>query len=484
MNLNALLAGFTSQPLPDLNLTGLALDSRDIKHAYGFIALAGAKQHGLSHLNQAIANGASVVLYDANTIDAPACAIPLIAIANLSQKLGEIAARFYHNPSQTLEVIGITGTNGKTSCSQFLAQTLSDCGIIGTLGWGQYGALHKTLNTTPDALAVQSMLASLRDSGQTRMAMEVSSHGLHQGRVNGVRFKGAVFTNISRDHLDYHGDMSDYINAKCLLLQSPNLEFAVINLDDAYSQHIIAQLPASVVLWGVSRQGKTAPFGETLNANHCQHSNDGLHFELSWREHRYSIQSPLYGDFNIDNLLCVLAVLLALEISPEQAQTKLAQLNAVQGRMERFGGGQQPLIFIDYAHTPDALEKVLSSLRAHCAGRLWVVFGCGGNRDTGKRPLMGAIAERLADKVIITDDNPRDESSLDIMNAIIAGLVNPENVQLIANRKLAIESAIRQANSDDCLVIAGKGHEDYQEINAIRTPFSDSAVVIAELGNN
>lgn len=482
MYLNDLLKNYNNCP-HDLIIKGLALDSREIKQDYLFIALAGAKQHGLTHLNQAINNGAAAVIYDANTINAPACTIPLIHIENLNEKLGAIAAQFYEHPSQTLTVIGITGTNGKTSCSQFLAQILENCGIIGTLGWGCYGALHKTLNTTPDALAVQAMLASLRDSRQLSVAMEVSSHGLHQGRVNGVNFKGAVFTNISRDHLDYHQTMDDYVQAKSLLLQSPNLEFAVLNLDDDYNQQLISTLPSGVKLWGVSRQAKTAPFGETLNASHSQHSDQGLGFTVSWRGQQQSFQSPLYGDFNIDNVLSVLAVLLALGMDLSQAAQKIASLKPVQGRMERFGGEGLPLVFVDYAHTPDALEKVLSSVRPHCTGQLCVVFGCGGNRDTGKRALMGKIAQQLADKVIITDDNPRYEHSSDIMQAIVSGCDYPEKCQLIANREHAIQSALQQASVQDCIVIAGKGHENYQEINGVQTPFSDAAVVTQHLAN-
>jgi UDP-N-acetylmuramoyl-L-alanyl-D-glutamate--2,6-diaminopimelate ligase len=311
--------------------------------------------------------------------------------------------------------------------------------------------------------------------------MEVSSHGLHQGRVNGVRFTGAVFTNISRDHLDYHGTMDDYVQAKALLLQSPDLQFAVINLDDAYSEQLIAVLPAKVQLWGISRQGKYAPFGETLHASASEHSHTGLRFTVRWREQTQVLSSPLYGDFNVDNVLSVLAVLLALGMNLDTAQKRIAQLKAVTGRMERFGSDAQPLVFVDYAHTPDALEKVLSSVRPHCRGQLSVVFGCGGNRDAGKRPLMGAIAQRLADKVIITDDNPRDENSADIMQAILAGCPQKEKIQLIANRASAINSAIQQANAQDCIVIAGKGHEDYQEVKGIKSHFSDAEHVITAL---
>ena len=484
MNLATLLTDYcaNASDYAHLTVTGLALSSAQVRDGYVFIALAGAKQHGLHYIDQAMAGGACAVLYDAAALPClPSSAIPLIAIANLSQQLGALAARFYDNPSQALTVIGITGTNGKTSCSQFLAQTLQACGVIGTLGWGRHEALLPTLNTTPDALALQTMLASLQKQGMTRVAMEVSSHGLHQGRVNGVQFTGAVVTNISRDHLDYHLTMNAYVQAKTLLLKMPQLGFAVINLDDSYSEQLLNALPAKVALWGVSRHARHAPRGETLIASNSSHDEAGLAFTVHWRGAWQRLHCPLYGDFNIDNVLTVLAVLLALGMNLTQATDKLSHLKPVQGRMERFGGQGKPLVFVDYAHTPDALEKVLTSVRPHCKGQLWLVFGCGGNRDTGKRPLMGAVAQRLADRVIITDDNPRDENSAAIMQAIMQGCVQAEPLELIADRAHAINAAVRRAHPLDCIIIAGKGHENYQESAGMQTPFSDKEQVLAAL---
>ncbi|MDO9212620.1 MAG: UDP-N-acetylmuramoyl-L-alanyl-D-glutamate--2,6-diaminopimelate ligase [Methylococcales bacterium] len=491
MKLSHLLAGLTAAEIDfdtagELSVTGITLDSRAVQAGNVFIALVGSKQHGLSHAEQAIAQGASVLVYDPAGGGTEYAArlitdIPLLAIDNLAKVLGDIAARFYGEPSRSMDVIGITGTNGKTSCSQFLSQVLDECGIIGTLGWGDWGNLNKTLNTTPDALAVQRILASLLAATKKTVAMEVSSHGLEQGRVNGVQFKGAVFTNISRDHLDYHGTMENYLQAKLALLHTPDLAFVVVNLDDAYHEQILAAVPDTVQVWGVTHTNASAPVDEQIIAYNIVNTTAGIAFDVRWRGEVCPVIIPLYGDFNVENVLCVLAVMLALGVSLPDATKKLAHLQSVTGRMQRFGGGERPLIFVDYAHTPDALDKVLGSVKKHCAQDLWVVFGCGGNRDTGKRPQMAACAEQWADHLIITDDNPRFENGLDIVNAILAGCKNSDKVTVLQNREQAIQHAISQAKAGDCVVIAGKGHEDYQEINGNILPFSDSACVLNAL---
>lgn len=479
MNLTELFAEPIALGL-DVEVSGLALDSRRVAPGDAFIALSGANQHGLKHAAQAIERGASVILYDPAGGGAELAAglngTPALAVENLGWRLGDLAAQFYRDPSAAMNVIGITGTNGKTSCSQFLSQLLPDCGIIGTLGWGEWGRLNKTLNTTPDALAVQQMLAELREQGKKSVAMEVSSHGLEQGRVNGVHFRGALFTNISRDHLDYHGTMEAYVAAKLALFRQPGLSFAALNLDDDYSAQILAAVPENVKVWGHSRLGKTTEKGESLRAENIRHEPDGIQFDLCWRERREIVQTPLFGDFNIDNCLGILAVMLALGEPIARASDKLRELSPVQGRMERFGGDHQPLVFVDYAHTPAALDKVLSSVRRHCRQELWVVFGCGGNRDRGKRSEMGASASQWADHVIVTDDNPRHENGQDIVNDILAGC-RAEQVRVIRDRKNAIETAISKAGANDWIVIAGKGHEDYQEIAGMRYPFSDAEAV-------
>jgi UDP-N-acetylmuramoyl-L-alanyl-D-glutamate--2,6-diaminopimelate ligase len=485
MTLKELLSGFVTCA-DERVIAGLSLDSRTIAEGQAFIALAGSNQHGLIHAEQAVARGAVAVIYDpqnTETVDLSyekLKAVPLIAVANLASHLGEIAARFYGNPSRALDVIGITGTNGKTSCSQFLGQALDACGIIGTLGWGEWSNTAQTLNTTPDALAVQKILAELLKSGKQKVAMEVSSHGLQQGRVKGVHFRGAVFTNISRDHLDYHGTMDAYFQAKLALFLAPDLEFAVLNLDDPYARQIEAALPETVKRWGFSVQGNTLASGETVQAQAIKPTLEGLEFDSLWRSQRTQVKAPLYGAFNAVNVLTVLTVMLALGGSMESAAARLASLKPVVGRMERFGAASEPMIFVDYAHTPDALENVLSSLKNHCRNAIWVVFGCGGNRDAGKRPLMGACAERRADHVIITDDNPRFEESQTIVNDILAGCLSSK-ISVIQNREQAIKTALTKAAANDCVLIAGKGHEDYQEIKGVRYPFSDSHMVMAAL---
>jgi len=507
LRLTDLLNGLALIPdQSDMPILGLALDSRAIVCGDAFIALAGAKQHGLAHGEQAIKNGACAVIFDpagngrqlADALKSTASTpVPMIPVENLGLKLGELAGRFYGDPSRSMTVIGITGTNGKTSCSQFLSQMLDDCGVIGTLGWGEWGKLNKTLNTTPDALAIQKILAELLKNKKHTVAMEVSSHGLEQGRVNGVIFKGAVFTNISRDHLDYHGTMDAYVQTKLELLNKPGLAFAVVNSDDGYSERIIAAVPESVQLWQFSVKGKTANSGRCVNAENIVHKTDGIEFDVRYLDQLQRVNVPLFGDFNVENVLAVLTVMLAMGISLHDAAEKLAGIKPVAGRMERFGAETDPLIFVDYAHTPDALDKVLSSLRKHCKQALWVVFGCGGNRDAGKRPQMGKIAQQWADHVVITDDNPRYENGLDIVNDILAGCssttgngesvatdkepVRPAKVEVIQNREQAIQKVVASAAKNDYIVIAGKGHEQYQESEGVCVPFSDSQVVMDAL---
>ncbi len=482
MMLKALLSGIVVDE--DRAVTGLALDSREVALGNVFIALAGSKQHGLLHAQQAIAKGAGVIIYDpagnGRALAAQIDAVPAIAIADLGLKLGEIANRFYGNPSQRIDVIGITGTNGKTSCSHFLSQLLDDCAIIGTLGWGERGALRETINTTPDALSVQRMLCELLNDGKKTVAMEVSSHALEQGRINGVYFKGVVFTNVSRDHLDYHGTMDAYLQAKLTLLDKPGICFVVVNLDDPYSDRIIARIPKSVAAWGISATGKTVAGLERVWVNNISHDAEGIGFTVNWRAYRQAINVPLYGDFNVENILTTLAVSLAMGGDLADLANKLNFIKPVSGRMEPLGGGLLPLVFVDYAHTPDALDKVLASVRKHCLGNLWVVFGCGGNRDTGKRSQMGKIAEQRADHVIVTDDNPRFEASEAIIKDIISECQS-NKIEIIQNRKDAIQQAVINATAVDCIVVAGKGHEAYQESEGIRTPFSDRQVVMEAL---
>lgn len=485
MKLSELLAGL-ARVEADPEITGLALDSRKLAAGNVFLAVNGHREHALAYADQVIANGACAIVYDTagqgRELAARIQGVPVIALAGLADKLSLIAARFYGDPSQNIAVIGITGTNGKTSCSQFLAQALGNCGIIGTLGWGDWGNLSETANTTPDAVSVQAILAGMLARNKQAVAMEVSSHSLVQGRVNAVRFKGAVFTNLSRDHLDYHETMHDYLNAKRRLFQMPGLEFAVVNLDNEYSEGILTAIPQTVSVWAVSTGEKAlAVKGHRLTAGAIKHNPEGISFiaSLDNGESR-SVSLPVYGDFNIENILSVIAVLLAMGLPLAEAAQRLEKVSPVIGRMQRISNDRSLLIFIDYAHSPDALEKVLSSARKHCQGELWAVFGCGGNRDAGKRSQMGAVADQLADRIVITDDNPRYENAEAITGAIVSGC-RSKKAEIIHNRREAIRKAIHSAKPGDCLVIAGKGHEQYQEINGEKLPFSDVEAVQSAL---
>ncbi len=476
MKLNELLADFAKVDTP-LEIAGITIDSREVKPDYVFIALTDAT---VNYVQQAIDKGASAILFEQDSTDFPSLqndvsCVQWIGVENLTDKLAEIVARHYNYPARNLDIIGITGTNGKTSCSQFLAQVLTDSMVIGTLGWGTWGNVKFTGYTTPNAVVLQRILAETVALGKKTVVMEVSSHGVQEKRIDQTFFKGAVFTNLSRDHLDYHNSMAEYFNAKLQLFKRPELQFAVVNCDDEYGQKIVAAVAPSVALWTFSKQEQINS-ARCVQAKNINCSINGLQFEVCCGNQSAVINSRLYGEFNVENMLAVLTTLLALGFNLDEAAEKISALQSVPGRMEYFGGNGKPAVFVDFAHTPDALEKVLQTLKHHQPKFLSVVFGCGGNRDAGKRRLMGAIAEKFADKIIVTDDNPRFEEGDNIIADILSGCKN-QNLSVIRDRALAIQTAISQATSDDCIVIAGKGHEDYQEVKGIKTPFSDQAIV-------
>ncbi|MEB3735060.1 UDP-N-acetylmuramoyl-L-alanyl-D-glutamate--2,6-diaminopimelate ligase [Halopseudomonas pachastrellae] len=464
-----------SQLLPDLTradteIQGLALDSRQVKAGDLFLACAGRQHDGRRYIEQAVAAGAVAVAYEQDGFSAPALAVPMLAVSGLHQQLSALADRFYGQPSAALQVVGVTGTNGKTSVSQMLAQALnqlgSRCGVIGTLGSGFPDALVDHGMTTPDALAVQRQLASLQAEGARQVAMEVSSHALDQQRVAAVRFAVGVFTNLSRDHLDYHGSMQAYGEAKAELFKRP-LSAAVINLDDRFGR----ELAASCLLPGHWLQ----PAGQQRCSVLCRRAirQSGLSARLFIQGKEFNLRSPLLGRFNLSNLLAVLGSLLALGVDADAALAQVASLLPPAGRMQRLGGGALPLVVVDYAHTPDALEKALVALHEHAAGRVICVFGCGGDRDNGKRPLMARIAEQHAAKVVVTDDNPRTEASAQIIEQVCQGAEHPQALTVIPNRAQAIAQTIAAAQTGDVILLAGKGHENYQEIDGVRHPFSD-----------
>jgi len=464
-------------------VSGLTLDSRRVRRGDAFFALRGLHGHGIEFAASAVQRGAQVVLAEAPAVDTEPLSVPLLWIDDLHSQVGEIAARFYDRPAEAMRVIGITGTNGKTSCVQLLAQALTFLGhraaTIGTLGAGLHGKLREGERTTPDAISVQGLLADFRDADVSHVAMEVSSHALEQDRVAAVDFELAAFTNLTRDHLDYHGSMEAYGAAKAKLFAWPGLQAAVINIDDAFGHELAAQLPADVKSFRLSMADNA---DAEIAASNIVTSGEGLAFQLRTPWGRHALNSLLLGRFNVANLLTVVACLGALGESLERIVAAVETLQPVNGRMSRLGGQHAlPLVVVDYAHTPDALEQTLTALRAHCAGRLICVFGCGGERDAGKRPVMGEIAARMADIAIVTDDNPRGEDGDAIVAQIVAGMSSARSMAVQRDRAMAIGHALKLARSGDVVLIAGKGHETYQESAAGKRPFDDLAVAHAAL---
>jgi UDP-N-acetylmuramoyl-L-alanyl-D-glutamate--2,6-diaminopimelate ligase len=460
-------------------------DSRVVEPGVAFAAYPGTRQDGRAFIADAIARGAPAVLWEAAGWQwDPAHAVPNLPVEGLREKLGPIAAFIYGSPSDALWMVGVTGTNGKTSCTHWLAHAFGRVGrraaVMGTLGNGFPGALAPAPNTTPDAAALQETLARLREAGATVVAMEVSSIGLDQGRVNGVRFDVALFTNLSRDHLDYHGTMAAYGAAKSRLFDWPGLAVAVVNTDDPFGERVAAlarSRGARIVSYGVN--------GGDVTAASIATTADGMALAVRtpWGEGEF--QTQVVGTFNVANLLGTLGVLLASDVPLAAALDAMSTLAPPPGRMQRLGGGDAPLVVIDYAHTPDALEKVLSALRpaVGAGGALVCLFGCGGDRDPGKRREMGRIAGTLADRLVVTSDNPRGEDPTAIAMAIAEGVRDAGNRhwRLEVDRARAIREAIAAARAGDVVLLAGKGHEAYQEANGVRTPFSDAARAAAAL---
>lgn len=487
--LSGLLAGFAAVPRAlDRPVADLALDSREVRPGGLFLACRGRRRHGLDFLDEALARDPAAVAWEPDGRAAPEApaAIAAVPVADLGRCTSAIAGRFFGEPSAALDVVGVTGTNGKSSTVLMIAEALeahgTGAGVIGTLGAGRYGALSEPGLTTPDAVAVQRLLAGFRDAGLAAAAMEASSHGIDQGRVDGVRFRVAVFTNLSRDHLDYHGSESAYFEAKARLFTLPGLRAAVVNLDDPQGRALLDRLAPGVTAIGYTLAGATDPRCRVVAARAVRAHADGLDIELDGDYGHARVRSNLTGRFNAANLLAVLGALLALDRPFAAAAESLAALHPAPGRMERFGGGDAaPLAIVDYAHTPDALDKVLAAAREHVAGRLIAVFGCGGDRDRGKRALMAAVAARYADFIVVTDDNPRTEDPAAIVTDIRAGFPAAAAVRIEHDRRRAIALALAGARPGDVVVVAGKGHETYQIAGAERRPFDDREVVKALL---
>ncbi|MBQ0718708.1 MAG: UDP-N-acetylmuramoyl-L-alanyl-D-glutamate--2,6-diaminopimelate ligase [Gammaproteobacteria bacterium] len=492
MALSELLAAIdlSGESLPaavsSLRVEGLQLDSRKLAPGDLFIAFPGQQSDGRNYLADAQAAGAVAALVESEGFSAERAtsALPIIAIENLAKQVSAIAGRFYAEPSARVPLIGITGTNGKTTCTQLLAQLLAllgePSGLIGTLGYGLLNSdepiakpdLIDTGLTTPDALSVQAILAEFLDAGAAAVAMEVSSHSLDQGRVAGLHFSSAVFTNLSRDHLDYHHTMGAYQQVKAQLFHTPGLKNAIVNSDDPAGRAIIAELAAC---------GETSCYSYSssqveadIHARDATFGPQGISANLTTPWGQGELRSSLQGEFNLSNLLAVIGVACAEGQTLRSVLAAVEQLKPVPGRLEVVDVQAQPLVVVDYAHSADALEKALSALRVACQGRLWCVFGCGGDRDQGKRALMGSVAAALADQLVITSDNPRGEDAQAIIDDVLQGVPDSATEpQVFVDRRAAIGFAVNKAAERDVVLIAGKGHEDYQLIKDQRLPFND-----------
>ncbi len=468
----------------DTVITGLVQDSRALRPGDAFVAIGGFGTHGLHFVDTARAAGAAAVLFEPPVpAEIPALPADAIAVAGLRARLGAMADAFHGRPSRAMTMVGVTGTSGKTSTVQLLAQAFDAigrrAGTIGTLGAGLHGAVAPTGFTTPLVLQTHALLADLRDAGADAVAMEVSSHALDQGRVDAVHYDVAVFTNLTRDHLDYHGDMAAYGEAKARLFVRDGLRAAVLNIDDAFGASLAAQLAAGVRALTTSAAGH--PVAD-IAAHDITLDDRGIAFTLRIDGASMPLRAALLGRFNVDNLLAVAGVLQALGHAPAEIVRVLGMLQPIPGRMNRLGGGEaQPLVVVDYSHKPDPLAQALQSLRGHLRGELVCVFGCGGERDAGKRPQMAAIAEAQADRVIVTDDNPRRENGDAIVADILAGFSRPDAVVVERDRRRAIERAVGAARPGDIVLIAGKGHETYQDIAGVQHAFDDRLVAQAAL---
>lgn len=472
-----------------ISVRGMTLDSRKVNPGEVFVALFGKNHDARDYIDLALQRGAVAVFADAGG-EWQGCRrvgnVPIIAVDGLRVRLGDIAARFYDHPSHHLPVIGVTGTNGKTSCTQFIGQILSGfgqrCGVVGTLGYGIFPALEDTGFTTPDPVILQAALADVLQQRASCVALEVSSQGLHQHRLNGVRFNSAVFTNLTRDHLDYHGSMTAYAEAKRRLFEHDALRIGIVNADDSYAAWMLNALPRTA-------QSMTYSVSDTradVYARELSFEPDGYRARVHTPWGEGDLHGRLLGSFNFSNVLAAITAVMTLPqaLDLQQVLAQAALLRPVNGRMELLGDATSDVTaVVDYAHTPDGLRSALKAIHEHVDGRIWCVFGCGGNRDQGKRPLMAEVAEELADFVVLTDDNPRNENPDDIIRQILLGFREREGVFVERDRASAIAYAISSAAPGDIVLIAGKGHESYQDICGQRMAFSDAAQVRLALQN-
>lgn len=483
--LSDLLRGFADAPACEI--LGISSDSRTLQSGDLFLACAGESHHGLDYLSDAISAGVAAIAWDSSTASPPARAagVPTIAIPNLAAQLGEIANRFYDRPSQGMRVIGVTGTNGKTTVAWLIAQCLQRleqrCGYIGTLGAGVGEIEDGEGMTTPGTIALHGHLAAFREAGAVGAAIEISSHALAQNRIDGVVFDTVMFTNLSRDHLDYHGDMRSYAEAKARLILDCGANNRIVNIDTEFGMQLADRCGQDVVTVSTNfdRVANGRPF-VFVRSVVAKGNGSKVRFSSAWGDGEFAL--PLPGDFNVANAVIVLALLLQQDVPVEMACDVLTTVTAPPGRMQRVAAAEGlPAVYVDYAHTPDAIAVALRALQAHCKGKLWCVFGCGGDRDSGKRPQMAKQVEKRADRIVVTSDNPRGEEPSAIIAEIVTGLSKPERATVIEDRAAAIAWAIDAAAADDVVLIAGKGHENYQIVAGQRLDFSDYGAALANL---
>ena len=480
--------------IPELSVTDLHMDSRQIKPGDAFVAVPGAQVHGFEFADKAVAMGALAVICDQSiTARSAHFDFPIILIPELNERLAELASRFYGAPDDGMTLVAVTGTNGKTSVAHFIAQVWQQwqgrAGLIGTLGAGPLNALTDTQHTTPDIFETYSQLAKLRAADIGLTAMEVSSHALDQNRVGLLSFDLGIFTNLSHDHLDYHGSMENYAAAKLRLFTEYQPRFSVLNIADKVGrqwQQVLSESTQCITYFGDSadqvESASSQPQAD-LYASNVVLTEEGIRFHLHSPWGNAEIQSNLLGRFNLDNLLATAASLGLLGMPFPKLCHALEMVQPVIGRMQRISADiDQPLVVVDYAHTPDALNQALSSLRLHTDDQLFCVFGCGGERDRKKRPLMARAAEKLSDRVFLTSDNPRNEDALTIINEVVTGFKQPQNVTIEPDRASAIRLAVYAAKKGDVILIAGKGHEQYQQFGSKRLPFDDAAEARLALG--
>ncbi|MGV3001763.1 UDP-N-acetylmuramoyl-L-alanyl-D-glutamate--2,6-diaminopimelate ligase [Vibrio sp.] len=481
-----------------INVAELQLDSRKVSAGDIFVAIQGHEVDGRAFIDKAISSGAVAVIADASQENPHQhiewrASVPVIYLSEIGSQLSHLATCLYQ--FEPMQLIGITGTNGKTTISQLIAQWVGLLGkkaaVMGTTGNGFLNDLKPAVNTTGNAIEIQQTLSQLQQQGAEYTALEVSSHGLVQGRVKALPFAAAAFTNLSRDHLDYHGSMEEYAEAKFSLFSQHDCQHQIINADDEVGQQWLQRLPDAIAVSLIKPQlssrspDSTHPASthDCLWANEVHYSDAGISLSIDGHWGAADLQVPLIGAFNASNLLVALATLLSLGFELNQLVQVAPQLRPVIGRMELFQASKpQAKVVVDYAHTPDALEKALMALRVHCQGKLWSIFGCGGERDSGKRPMMTEISERLADESIITDDNPRSEDPAKIVADMLQGAINPEQIHVIHSRYLACQYALQQAGEGDIILLAGKGHEDYQIINGQNVHYSDRETAQVLLG--